>query len=56
MPQKIILTVIQGGIACQSGLPLDTEIEIRDYDCPGDVPNLKEDEDGDTYQEIIIRN
>lgn len=57
--QKIILSVAGGTIVCESGLPLGTEIEIRDYDIEGadpDIHIIKEDEDGDEYQEIILTN
>ena len=57
MSQKIILTIVNGGVSCLSGLPLGTEIEIRDYDVQGvDSEVLKEDDDGDEYQEILLTN
>ena len=47
---------ISGGIAEAVSIPEGVEVEIRDYDIEGCCESLplKEDNDGDKYQSIIL--
>jgi len=53
---KVVITV-SGGCAQVIQKPENIVVEIRDYDVEGsdveDNPNVKQDDDGELYQEMI---
>lgn len=57
MKKQINITMEGGIIQDISGLPKETEVVVRDYDAEMyDIDELKEDEEGNNYKEIIFTN
>jgi hypothetical protein len=52
---KQIIITIQGGCVQDVEKPDDIEVIIKDYDIQDEEgPNIKQDDDGDFYQEIVF--
>jgi len=54
-PKKKIIIAVSGGAVSVLKNPDNITIEIRDYDTDGDFGTIKEDKDGDKYQEILTK-
>lgn len=53
MSKKVVVSIYNGEVSGWE-IPEGVTVEIRDYDCPEDWGDMKVDEEGDRYQEIIL--